>query len=72
MGEWQQVDKGYLGLQEVFCDLCGQMIPRLAWREQVAGCLMLFCREQCARLMERYYLPRYGLPAKYRAGPPAS
>jgi hypothetical protein len=69
MGEWRPLDKGHLGLQQVFCDTCGQMIPRLAWHESVAGHEMRFCQERCAALMHSYYLPRHGPPTRFRPGP---
>jgi hypothetical protein len=72
MGGWRSVERGHLSLQQVFCDTCGQMIPRLAWHEPVAGHEMRFCGQRCAALMASYYLPRYGLPRRFRPGPLAS
>jgi hypothetical protein len=58
VGEWHEVnqEKTWYQLRQIYCDLCGRVIPRRLWIEQVAGAERIFCDEDCAQLYRTYWL----------------
>jgi hypothetical protein len=57
MGTWRDINAAWYKLQLVYCDLCGQIIPRRLWVAEVDGADRTFCSPSCEHLYRTYYLP---------------
>ncbi|MCL5957939.1 MAG: hypothetical protein M1358_01265 [Chloroflexi bacterium] len=67
MGHWETRNTdytSYLDANVVNCDLCGKMIPKEIWINEVEGETKQFCDDRCEAMYISYWLPKYGPKAK--------
>ena len=61
MGEWVQIEVGYLRPNRLSCDLCGQPLAGRHWTAEVEGERRSFCDPKHKETFGTYWLPRYGV-----------
>lgn len=57
VGRWTEINTTWYQLQLVYCDLCGQVIPRRLWVVEIDGVPTQFCSPRCELLYRSYWLP---------------